>query len=345
MATGTSRTSTAGRRTRWLTVVVVVALVALLAVVALAIGRTGHRYQQDLELAQARISTGNHLAQTRCGPIEYAIAGTGPVVLVVHGAGGGFDQGLEIGAGLVRHGFRIVAVSRFGYLQTPLPADASPAAQADAHACLLDALGLDQVGVLGASAGAPSSVQFAIRHPHRVNALVLLVPAIYVPRDGAAPSVHTPAGVQWLFDHVLRSDLLLWLAIRLAPEHLVGSILATPRTLLERADAAERARAHRMLQLTLPISRRRPGLLNEARIMASLVRDDLERIAAPTLAISAADDRFGTYDSAQYTAAQIPGARFMGFDDGGHLLVGHQQEVESAIAAWLSRRQTTPAAD
>ena len=34
------------------------------------------------------------------------------------------------------------APSRFGYLRTPLPSDASPAAQADAHSCLLDALGL-----------------------------------------------------------------------------------------------------------------------------------------------------------------------------------------------------------
>ena len=54
---------------------------------------------------------------------------------------GGFDQGLELGDGLVRAGFRLIAPSRFGYLRTPLPADASAEAQADAHASLLDALG------------------------------------------------------------------------------------------------------------------------------------------------------------------------------------------------------------
>jgi hypothetical protein len=45
-------------------------------------------------------------------------------------------------------------MSRFGYLRTPLPKDAAPAAQADAHACLLDALHLSRVPILGISAGA-----------------------------------------------------------------------------------------------------------------------------------------------------------------------------------------------
>ncbi len=298
---------------------------------------TYHAYRQDLARAQQRITTGNQLAQTRCGPIEYASVGEGPAVLVVHGAGGGFDQGLEIGAALATRGFRVIAPSRFGYLRTPLPDDASPAAQADAHACLLDALGIQQVSVLGASAGAPSSVQFALRHPQRIRALVLLVPAIYVPRPNAAPSVPTPPGVQWLFDHVLRSDLLLWIAIKLAPGPLIGSILATPPGLLAAASADERDRVQRMLELTLPVSRRRLGLLNEAQVMASLARYELEKIAAPTLTISTADDRFGTYDAAQYTASQIAGARFAGYSTGGHLLVGRQNEVMTEIAAWLTR--------
>lgn len=199
------------RQRTWIAFIVAIG-VALLAVWV-------HRaYRHDLERAHARIATGNTIAHTRCGPIEYATVGQGPPVLVVHGAGGGFDQGLEIGAVLAQSGFRVIAPSRFGYLQTPLPRDASPTAQADAHACLLDALGIERVGVLGASAGAPSSVQFALRHPERIDALVLLVPAIYVPRPDAAPSVPTPPGAQWLFDHVLQSDLLLWVAIKLARE-------------------------------------------------------------------------------------------------------------------------------
>jgi hypothetical protein len=40
----------------------------------------------------------------------------------------------------------------------PLPPDASPAAQADAYACLLDARRIERAAVIGASAGAPSAM-------------------------------------------------------------------------------------------------------------------------------------------------------------------------------------------
>lgn len=103
-------------------------------------------------------------------------------------------QGLEIAEPLARAGLRVIAVSRFGYLRTPLPADASAAAQADAHACVLDALGIRRAAVLGVSAGGPSALQFALRHPERTAALVLLVPAVYAPRPNDAPPVHTPRG-------------------------------------------------------------------------------------------------------------------------------------------------------
>jgi len=133
------------------------------------------------------------VAVLAAGPIEYAEIGEGPPILLVHGAGGGYDQGLDLGVPLANSGFRVIAVSRFGYLRTPLPADASAAAQAEAHAALLDALKIERAAIMGASAGAPSTMQFALRHADRCSALVLLVPAAYVPRAGNEPSVRTPA--------------------------------------------------------------------------------------------------------------------------------------------------------
>ena len=35
----------------------------------------------------------------------------------------------------------------------------------------------------------------------------------------------------------------------------------------------------------------------------------------------------GTYASAQYTAQHIPGARFVGYDRGGHVWLGHHREI------------------
>jgi 2-hydroxy-6-oxonona-2,4-dienedioate hydrolase len=58
-------------------------------------------------------------------------------------------------------------------------------------------------------------------------------------------------------------------------------------------------------------------------------------VRAPTLVVSARDDGFGTYAAAEYTARGIAGARFMGFESGGHLLVGHETAVQAAILALL----------
>jgi 2-hydroxy-6-oxonona-2,4-dienedioate hydrolase len=292
-------------------------------------------YQRDMYQARRRVSDGSHIVQTTCGPIEYALAGDGPPVLVVHGAGGGYDQGLEFGEPLVHSGFRIIAMSRFGYLRTPLPTDASASAQADAHACLLDALEIRRAAVVGASAGAPSSMQLALRHPDQCRAMVLLVPAAYVPRPGSAPPMQTPAGTAFLFETALKSDALFWAAIRLARSTVIRAILATPPAVVANASADEQARVGNVLEHILPVSPRRLGLLNDAAVTSSLPRYELERITTPTLVISLADDLFGTFDGARYTAEHVPRARFIGYPSGGHVWVGHQQEVMAEIAAFL----------
>ncbi|HQR65999.1 MAG TPA: alpha/beta fold hydrolase [Thermoanaerobaculia bacterium] len=297
------------------------------------------RYRRDIRRARERITVGSRIVETPCGPIEYGVSGDGPPVLVVHGAGGGFDQGLEIAGPLVGNGLRVVAMSRFGYLETPLPADASPAAQADAHACLLDALGIQRVFVVGASAGAPSSMQFALRHSQRTAALVLLVPAAYAPREerrrGGATPARVSAATRFLFDAALRSDFFFWVAPRIAPGVMLRGILGTPPSALRSADAAERERIARVMELVQPLSRRRLGLLNDAAVVGGLRRFELERIAAPTLILGVADCLYGTYAGALHSARYIPRARLVSYPDGGHLWVGHQAEVVAEISAFL----------
>jgi pimeloyl-ACP methyl ester carboxylesterase len=310
-----------------------------LAVLALAAAGTALTYgffRRDLAAARARLAGASEIAATRCGPIQYAAIGAGPPILLVHGAGGGFDQGLAVGRSLAARGHRVIAMSRFGYLRTPLPNDASAPAQADAHACLLDALGLERAAVIGVSAGAPSALQLAVRHPERVSALVLLVPAAYVPRAGGAAPVRTPPGTRQLFETALRSDFLFWAIRRAAPRLMVRGVLGTPPQLVEQADTAERARINAMLDEILPVTDRRLGLLNDAVVTTNIARYALESVSAPTLTISAADDLYGTYDAARYTAEQIPGARFVGYPDGGHMLVGRDAEVTNVIAEFLA---------
>jgi pimeloyl-ACP methyl ester carboxylesterase len=310
-------------------------MAATVVVGLVALAYVAHR--PTLDRARARISNGSRIAPTRCGPIEYAETGAGPPVLVAHGAGGGFDQGLELGEGLARAGFRVIAPSRFGYLRSPLPADASAQAQADAYACLLDALNLSRVAIMGVSAGGPSALQFAIRFPDRTRALVLLVPAAYAPRPTEAAPARASRATMRLFDAALRSDFLFWVGSKVAHRAYLRAILGTPPEVVANASPDEQARVQAVLDHILPVSARRAGLINDAGVVGALARYDLEKIAAPTLAISTADDGYQTFAGARYTAEHVPNARFVGYPDGGHMLVGRNAAASAEIVSFLRR--------
>jgi pimeloyl-ACP methyl ester carboxylesterase len=310
------------------------AIAGVAVAAALGFGLAYARFAADLERATRRVAHGSRIAATACGPIEYAEMGEGPAVLLVHGAGGGFDQGIEFGGELARRGYRVVAMSRFGYLRTPLPADATPQAQADAHACLLDALGIQRAAIAGVSAGAPSSLQFALRYPERTNALALLVPLAYMPRE-SPPAPPSPLA-SFMYERAVKSDLLYWLAMRVATPVVVKTILATPPEVLPHASAQERERAVRLMEHILPLKLRQAGLLNDARVAQTLGPSPLEQVKVPTLIVSLRDDLYGTFESARYTASQISGARFVGYESGGHVLVGHHSAVLDELSTLLS---------
>jgi 2-hydroxy-6-oxonona-2,4-dienedioate hydrolase len=308
--------------------VMLLVLTALAVAAAVAIRA---RFERDLAVASARAAVGSELITTRCGPIEVQQAGSGTPLLMVHGSGGGHDQGMAWARPLVQHGVRVIAMSRFGYLRTPRPADASPEAQADAHVCLLDALGIEHAAVMGVSAGAASALQMAIRRPDRVSALVLVVPIAYKPGSVAdsAPPISDELD-SWLL-RLLGSDFLFWAALQLARDPLIRHVLATPPEQVAAASAAERARVNELAERILPVSQRAAGLRDDTRLGKRLRPSALEHVRAPTLVVSARDDGFGTYAAAQYTASQITGAQFIGFADGGHLLVGHDAAVQAEV--------------
>jgi pimeloyl-ACP methyl ester carboxylesterase len=113
-------------------------------------------------------------------------------------------------------------------------------------------------------------------------------------------------------------------------------VLATDPALLEPAGEAERARVRDMLFHVLPVSRRKAGLLMDMATAGDPPTYPLDTISCPVLAISAEDDLYGTAASARHIAAEAPDARLLIYDDGGHMLVGHQDETWSAIMAFIA---------
>src|SRR5262249_3075558 len=159
---------------------------------------------------------------------------------------------------------------------------------------------------------------------------------VYAPRaDGARPA-RMSRRTAFLFDTALRSDFIFWAGSKLARKTFIRSVLGTPPEVAARASAEEQARLRRVLQDILPMRPRRLGLLNDAAVISSQRRSELEKITAPTLAISTADDLYGTFEGARYTAAHVPHARFVGYPSGGHMLVGHDADAAAEIYAFLN---------
>lgn len=290
------------------------------------------QFQGDLRQAHRRVEGRSTTIRTDAGQLEYAIAGSGPPLLMIHGTGGGFDQGLLFTEKLIGSGVRVISPSRFGYLRSSFPDDHSSEAQADAFVTLLDHLKIQKIVVAGGSAGALSAVQFALRHPDRTAGLILIVPAANV--EGHDPNQMSPAQ-EWIVRRLITSDFAYWAARETVPKQLIGFLLATDPALLEQVSRQERERAYRILDQILPISARSQGMLNDARLAGHPAQVDFRTLRTPTLIISAEDDRFGTAGTAKAIAAQLPSARMRLFPTGGHVLLGHDGESAHEIQRFV----------
>ena len=286
------------------------------------------QHRRAMAAAAARIDAlGSQVIETSCGPIEYAVAGTGSPVLVVHGNGGGFDQGLGLAASYLGDEFQVIAPSRFGYLRTPVPSGATPEMQADAYACLLDALHIESAALLTTSAGATSALQFALRHPQRLAGMVLHSPNA----PGAVDMALPPRGV---LNVIFHSDLAWWLMSSFLPgqtQYLVG--VPTGFTLTP----AMQADVYATLRSVSPISRRGDGMMFDTFVGNPDINRGypLAQVAAPALVVSAMDDPMALHANARALAEQMPGARLLAIPDGGHMMLGHTEEVRAAVVEFI----------
>ena len=187
------------------------------ALAVAAVGLAYASFRSDIQAQTDRISGRSHLVLTEFGPIEFAVRGSGPPFLMIHGTGGGFDQALRFTEGL--SGYQVIAPSRFGYLRSAFPPDPSSERQADAYAELLGHLHIEKLPVAGGSAGAFSAVQLALRHPERTSALILILPAANV--RGRDP-VEMSGLAEFMVRRMTMSDFLFRSATKIARKQMVG---------------------------------------------------------------------------------------------------------------------------
>jgi pimeloyl-ACP methyl ester carboxylesterase len=261
--------------------------------------------------------------ETPFGTVQYTQRGAGLPILVSHGVLGCHADGVDgWWTNMLGEGFRVVAPARFG---STLPPDATPADQADAYALLLDHLGIYRVAVIGYSAGSASMLEFALRHPDRVVALVLACARLggSTPNQLLKPVLGVVYGSHWLF----------WLYRQLLPS-AYARMIGVPKGYQPTPDDAATIRA--VSELQFPLTPRKPGALFDGFVSNPAAdRFPMERLTVPTLVVSAVDDRWAPYRYAVKAATRIPGAKLVSIDRGGHLLLGHDAQVRTAVRGFI----------
>lgn len=305
-----------------------VAGVATAAAVAAALA-----FYVDDRRDRARVAAApSALAASPFGPIEYARGGASgaPVVLVVHGSGGGHDQGQLIARAVLDDRFAWVAPSRFGYLRSALPDGAAFEDQAHAFAHLLDQLGIERVAVLALSHGGPSALLFALLHPERVASLTLLSCGVASAADAAQAGASARGdALTAIFEH----DVLYW-AVRTFGRGQLLRLMGADDAVAAALTPAQRRLVDEVIDTMAPVSLRSRGVRLDNR--AALPNERIAGITAPTLVLHATDDALQLHRNAEYAAARIPGARLVSFARGGHLLIAVEQPaVQREVAQFI----------
>ena len=247
------------------------------------------------------------------GNMSYVDKGDGDVILSVHGIFGGYDQAYDTCADFASD-YRILAPSRFGYLGSDISGDGTPAKQAEAYVELLDKLELDQVYVLSTSAGGSVAIRFALDFPERTKRLILYCSAMPLCKETTKYVEY--AGPPEFFCN----DYVMFLMSPLF-EPIMGM---NPSTIYS----------------MMPVSERKLGVVLDASVtnpdMARYYESyDIEKLQVPVLILHAKDDKLANYDDTVNALTRFPDYTFISFEDGGHMMVGHEAEVKQAVIDFI----------
>jgi pimeloyl-ACP methyl ester carboxylesterase len=286
--------------------------------------------------------------ETALGPVEFALTeGAGPVVLASHGGAGGVDQARLALSWLEHAQYRLLSLSRPGYLGTPLESGQSIEAQADLFAALLDALRLERTAVVALSSGGPPGYVFAARHPDRVWALVAIDS---VSGRHEMPETANPIAEALFMGRI--GQYLMTVIGRKKPAWLLRQILGSTAYFTKR-----QLRAHLDFALgspdavdfiqafagTLyPYKPRKPGTDNDTALNSQLPALPLEQVRCPALVVHGTHDADVKFYHGVFAHERIAGAERVWIEEGDHLgfwLSPHGAQARQVAREFLDRHR------
>lgn len=275
---------------------------------------------------------------TSRGTIQCAVVGEGPAIVALHGGMGGYDQSWLLAKALLAdlHGHRVVAVSRPGYLDSPLELGRTPEDQAHVVAALLDALSIPDAAIVAVSAGGPSALQFAALHPSRCRSLIL-VSACTGPLQTPPEILKRMRMMAILARLPGLPALLRWQATR-KPDRPASRSIRDPDLRTRTLGHAEAGPLLRALQSSVfeRMRERLPGTLNDVRQFAELSQLPNLPISSPTLIVHGAADTVVPFAHAEAVRQRVPDAELLTIPAGEHVsLFTHLDMVRAKAGKYL----------
>jgi 3-oxoadipate enol-lactonase len=252
--------------------------------------------------------------------LHYELHGSGEPVLLIMGLGSN-AHGWHRTIPWLAERYRVIAFDNRGTGRSDVPEGAYTLAQmGDDAAAVLDAAGVDAAHVVGASLGGMIAQRFALAHPRRVRALILVCT--------------TPGGAN---------------AARASREVMAGLVAGgeDPATVYRRnawflygedTRTSHPERIEEDLLWRAKIPTRPAGYLGQLQAaMQHDAWDELPAITAPTLVVHGAADLLVPTENGRLLAARIPGARLTLVPGAGHMLQADAGDaVREAVLTFLA---------
>jgi pimeloyl-ACP methyl ester carboxylesterase len=258
------------------------------------------------------------------GPVEFAVAGSGPPILYFHGTPCSSALAIEMEQQLLADGFQLIVPQRPGYYGTALGDRLTTGDCAEMATHVLDYLKIDRVAGIGTSGGGPPVLAFAVRYPERTAAVILQCAQTHIWDDPRwAPQAHP-----WLW-RCFRHSASRRLFCRFFPTLFRLEFPSTEYYLRDLAgahfsniqnDPAAQSIAAAVYDGLSDFLHVRAGYAND---IATWGREDVlstGQVTCPTLLLYDRQDPQAPFCHAEFAAANIPNAELVELDAGGHLI-------------------------
>jgi NAD+ synthase len=235
--------------------------------------------------------------------LHHVVDGNGPPVVLIHGIAASLADWSRLMPVLISAGYRTIAVDQLGHGDSAKPADPEMYSANVVYTALeewIDHLGLDgPFYLIGHSLGGYMSLTYALNHPDRVQAMVLINPLYSLSQLSGALDVLKPlasVGVGLL---------------KATPQWLVNSFLSYNDSFLTKLDAETRWAYSRDIKRASPNFLRIPATAPDLTPL-------LPSITPNAMVVWGVDDRIEKADSFPKLVYGLPNASGKAIKDSGH---------------------------